>query len=96
MEHNSWKNQDIRIASQYAHLHNMSLLATKFHKLMFCSFREVGIGTDCTGSCKSNYHRYDHDHDDPRYNILVIMADMAIFNIKPGERFRLLLEFKTL
>jgi hypothetical protein len=38
MEHNSWKNQDIRISSQYAHLHIMSLLATKFHKIMFCSF----------------------------------------------------------
>ena len=22
----------------------------------------VVIGTDCTGSCKSNYHRYDHGH----------------------------------
>jgi hypothetical protein len=35
MEHNSWKNQDIRISSQYAHLHIMFLLATKFHKIMF-------------------------------------------------------------
>ena len=26
----------------------------------------VVIGTDCIGSCKSNYHTlYDHDHDDP-------------------------------
>ena len=33
MEHNSWKNQDIRISSQYAHLHIMSLLATSFIKL---------------------------------------------------------------
>ena len=43
MEHNSWKNQDIRISSQYAHLHIMSLLATKFHRIMFCSFREVAF-----------------------------------------------------
>jgi hypothetical protein len=46
MEHNSWKNEDIRISSQYAHLHIMSLLATKFLKIMFCSFREVAF-TNC-------------------------------------------------
>ena len=25
----------------------------------------VVIDTDCTGSCKSNYHAYDHDNDGP-------------------------------
>ena len=26
-----------------------------------------GIWTDCKGSCKSNYHIYDHNHDGPLY-----------------------------
>jgi hypothetical protein len=31
----------------------------------------VVIGTDCTNSCKFNYHTNDHDHDDPlAYNQL--------------------------
>jgi hypothetical protein len=25
----------------------------------------VVIGTECIGSCESNYHSYDHDHDGP-------------------------------
>ena len=58
MEHNSWKNQDIRITSQYAHLHIMSLLATKFHKIMFCSFREIAL-TNCFGSLYCEIYKFE-------------------------------------
>ena len=30
----------------------------------------VVIGTDCIGSCKSNY-QYDHDHDHPQVSICI-------------------------
>jgi hypothetical protein len=58
MEHNSWKNQDIRISSQYAHLHIMSLLATKFHKIILCSFREVAF-TNCFGSLYCEIYKFE-------------------------------------
>jgi hypothetical protein len=58
MEHNSLKNQDIRISSQYAHLHIMSLLATEFHKIMFCSFREVAF-TKCFGSIYCEIYKFE-------------------------------------
>jgi hypothetical protein len=57
MEHNSWKNQDIRISGQYAYLH-MSLLATKCHKDMFCSFREVAF-TNCFGSLYCEIYMFE-------------------------------------
>jgi hypothetical protein len=58
MEHNSWKNQDITISSQYAHLHIISLLATKFHKSMFCSFKEVA-STNCVGSLYCEIYKFE-------------------------------------
>ena len=58
MEHNSWKNQDITISSQYAHLHIISLLATKFHKIMPCSFREVA-SANCVGSLYCEIYKFE-------------------------------------
>ena len=44
----------------------------------------VVIGTDNTGSYKSNYVPYDHDHDGPHENevsiILAIMYTKAYFD----------------
>jgi hypothetical protein len=49
--------------------HRKSL--TKLYNIMYTSPRagfeltSVVIGADCIDSCKSNYHIYDHGHDDP-------------------------------
>ena len=41
--HNSNKIQEIKISWQYAQLHMVSLLPTKFHEILFSSFRGVAL-----------------------------------------------------
>jgi len=44
--------------------HNVAL-CMPHHEKDSKSTTLVVIGTDCTGSCKSNYHIYDHNHNGP-------------------------------
>ena len=44
--HNSHKIQAIKISWLYAQLHMVSLLSTKFHEILFSSFRGVAL-TNC-------------------------------------------------
>ena len=46
--HNSHKIQEIKISLYYAQLHVVSLLPTKFHEILFSSFRGVVL-TNCDG-----------------------------------------------
>ena len=44
--HNSHKIQEIKISWSYAQLHMVSLLPTKFHEILFSSFRGIAL-TSC-------------------------------------------------
>jgi hypothetical protein len=49
---------------QYHSMYNVIMLFTSPWS-GFELTTSVVIGTDCIGSCKSNYHMCDHGHDDP-------------------------------
>jgi hypothetical protein len=69
-------NLDICLIILFQALANLPQVADKLYHIMLYRVRLtmseiqtttlVMIGTDCIGSCKSNYQEpYDHDHDGP-------------------------------